>query len=446
MSVDPSTLIVAVVAAAGAFVQGTDAPPEIKDQATQTLESYSAPAAADQQVSDVIAALPEPVRAPAQQAVDDVTAAAATALEPHLPPGALTPPASEPEPTPAPEPPAQQAAPQSEPNSGLPAPVFLLSPPDNDDDPDIGTVLQPVPAAFHRASLAPVGAIALFAPWLRKAGSICEGIKPATLAALYAAENGFRYGPTAPASPAGALGPGQFMPGTWAIYGKDADDDGKADVLGIADPVMASGNLLCDMHEQIDTWKHQGRVSGDTLDLTIAAYNAGTGAVLRSGGMPSGSPDYENQTKPYVAKIRSTAPSFAQMLAPLIGLPLADGIGGRVVESAVRYLGLPYVWGGGNTNGPSGGGFDCSGLTSFAIHAATGITLPRTSETQWNIGQEIPVDQARPGDLLFGNWQTGGPGHVAIYVGNGQMIHAPTTGDVVRVADVFPEMKARRVF
>ncbi|MGW4336819.1 C40 family peptidase [Rhodococcus koreensis] len=442
MSVDPSTLIVAVVAAAGAFVQGLDAPPEVEDQATQILESYPAPAV-DQQVSDVIAALPEPVGAPAQQAVDDVTAAAAAALEPHLPAGALAPPAPEPGPQTSAEPVAPQSAPEPEP----PAPVFLSSPPVYDDESSTGTstVLQPVPAAFPHASLAPVGAIALFAPWLRKAGTICDGIKPATLAALYAAENGFRYGPTAPVSPSGALGPGQFMPGTWAIYGKDADEDGAADVLGIADPVMASGNLLCDMYEQIDAWKQQGRVSGDTLDLTIAAYNAGSGAVLRSGGMPSGSPDYENQTKPYVAKIRGSEPSFAELLAPLIGLPLADGVGGRVVESAIRYLGLPYVWGGGNVDGPSGGGFDCSGLTSFAVHAATGITLPRTSETQWNIGQEIPMDQARPGDLLFGNWQSGGPRHVAIYIGNGQMIHAPTTGDVVRIADVFPEMKARRI-
>ncbi|MFC9764879.1 NlpC/P60 family protein [Rhodococcus jostii] len=442
MSVDPSTLIVAVVAAAGAFVQGMDAPPEVEDQATQILESYPAPAV-DQQVSDVIAALPEPVRAPAQQAVDDVTAAAAAALEPHLPAGALAPPALEP----GPQTPAEPVAPQSVPEPVPPASVFLSSPPVYDDESSAGTstVLQPVPAAFPRASLAPVGAIALFAPWLRKAGAICDGIKPATLAALYSAENGFRYGPTAPVSPSGALGPGQFMPGTWAIYGKDADEDGAADVLGIADPVMASGHLLCDMHEQIDVWKQQGRVSGDTLDLTIAAYNAGSGAVLRSGGMPSGSMDYENQTKPYVAKIRGSEPSFAELLAPLIGLPLADGVGGRVVESAIRYLGLPYVWGGGNVDGPSGGGFDCSGLTSFAVHAATGITLPRTSETQWNIGQEIPMDQARPGDLLFGNWQSGGPGHVAIYIGNGQMIHAPTTGDVVRIADVFPEMKARRI-
>lgn len=105
------------------------------------------------------------------------------------------------------------------------------------------------------------------------------------------------------------------------------------------------------------------------------------------------------------------------------------------------------MWGGGNVNGPSGGGFDCSGLTSYAVHAATteNVSLPRTSETQWNVGTEIPLADARPGDLLFGNWGPASPGHVAIYLGNGKMVHAPTTGDVVRIAPVFDGMKARRV-
>ena len=434
MSADPSTIIIGVVAAAGALVQGTAAPPEIKEPVAQVLESVSPPAV-EQQIDDAVASLPEPVRAPAQQAVDDATSAAGDALAPLLPPGAL-------------EPPAPESIAPPQPELDRPAPGFLAAPaPLGIAQPGAttSTVLQPVPAVFPGASIAPVGAIALFAPWLRKAGAICDGIKPATLAALYSAENGFRYGPAAPVSPTGARGPGQFMPGTWETYGKDADGDGKADVLGIADSVMASGNLLCDTYGTIDAWKHQGRVSGDTLDLTIAAYNAGAGAVLRSGGFPSGSADYENQTKPYVAKIRSSAASFAQILAPLIGLPLADDAGSRVIVQAIHYLGLPYVWGGGTIDGPSGGGFDCSGLTSFAVHAATGITLPRTSEIQWTIGQEIPMYQARPGDLLFGNWQSDGPGHVAIYMGNGQMVHAPTTGDVVRISDVFPGMKARRL-
>ncbi|TQC48404.1 hypothetical protein EEB14_15280 [Rhodococcus sp. WS4] len=289
-----------------------------------------------------------------------------------------------------------------------------------------------------------MGSIAVFVPWFQKAGAICDGVKAPVLAALYAAENGFRYGATAPVSPSGARGPGQFMPATWARYGKDADGDGKADILDIADSVMASGHLLCDMYDQIEQWKSQGEVVGDTLDLTIAGYNAGVGAVRVNRGMPSGAADYENQTKPYVAKIRASESRYASLLGVFGGG--AEGIGGKIVEAAVRYLGLPYVWGGGNVHGPSAGGFDCSGLTSYAVYAATsGISLPRTSETQWNVGTEVALADAMPGDLLFGNWGPAGPGHVAIYVGNGQMVHAPTTGDVVRVAPVFDGMKARRV-
>ncbi|MDV8076775.1 NlpC/P60 family protein [Rhodococcus sp. IEGM 1370] len=294
--------------------------------------------------------------------------------------------------------------------------------------------------------LGAVGAITAFVPWLQKAGNICGGVKATTIAALYAAENGFRHGPTAPVSSTGAQGPGQFMPGTWATYGKDYDGNGVTDVNSIGDSVMASGTLLCDIYGQVDGWKREGKVSGDTLDLTLAGYNAGAGAVLRSGGMPSGTFDYETQTKPYVSRIRATETQFAAILTPFAGLDLT-GIGGRSVQLAMDYLGLPYVWGGGNINGPSGGGFDCSGLTSYALYKASGgkVTLPRTSETQWNVGTEIPMEMAQPGDLLFGNFGPAGPGHVAIYMGNGQMVHAPTTGDVVRVAPVFDGMRARHI-
>ncbi|OZE20520.1 lytic transglycosylase [Rhodococcus sp. 05-2254-6] len=294
--------------------------------------------------------------------------------------------------------------------------------------------------------LGAVGAITAFVPWLQKAGNICGGVKATTIAALYAAENGFRHGPTAPVSSTGAQGPGQFMPGTWATYGKDYDGNGVTDVNSIGDSVMASGTLLCDIYGQVDGWKREGKVSGDTLDLTLAGYNAGAGAVLRSGGMPSGTFDYETQTKPYVSRIRATETQFAAILTPFAGLDLT-GIGGRSVQLAMDYLGLPYVWGGGNINGPSGGGFDCSGLTSYALYKASGgkVTLPRTSETQWNVGTEIPMAMAQPGDLLFGNFGPAGPGHVAIYMGNGQMVHAPTTGDVVRVAPVFDGMRARHI-
>ncbi|MFE3292568.1 NlpC/P60 family protein [Rhodococcus sp. NPDC059234] len=436
MPVDPTAVIVAVATALGGLVQGADLPAPVKDQAAQAIQSVQASSpAAGKQISDVIGQLPQQMQEPARQAVADAATAVQTAVQPYLPP---------PPPAPVDAPPPVVTPPP-------PAPVVPRATTVTADDVaevplggDFSRTVSSLDAAFPGANLAPIGAIGVFVPWLQKAGAICDGVKAPVIAALYNAENGFRFGPTAPVSRTGALGPGQFMPGTWAKYGKDADGDGKADVLGVADPVMASGHLLCDMYGQIDEWKKQGIVKGDTLDLTIAGYNAGVEAVRRAGGMPGGSFDYEHQTKPYVAKIRASEPVFAAILAPFSG----DGtIGSKVVEAALRYLGLPYVWGGGNINGPSGGGFDCSGLTSYAVYAATGdtLTLPRTSETQWNIGTEIPMSEARPGDLLFGNWQSGGPGHVAIYIGNGQMVHAPQTGDVVKVGKVFDGMKVRRI-
>ncbi|SNT43034.1 C40 family peptidase [Rhodococcoides kyotonense] len=474
MAGDPIAVIVAVIVSAAGAVAGTDLPQPVQDAAAGVAAAAENSAAGlTQQLDDMLKTMPEPARDAASTALDNGAAALESAAEPLLP-----------EKPPEPEKPAEAAAVET-PAADAPAPTvtplaasvpvtpstfapsifpsgagamqfgslsFSLSELTNQTAfmpaaEAVRRALFPgMPATFTGVSLSPIGAITAFVPWLTRAGAICDGVNAPTIAALYAAENGFRYGPTAPVSSAGARGPGQFMPSTWRKYGKDADGDGVADINGIADSVMASGNLLCDIHSQVSKWKDEGRVSGDTLDLTIAGYNAGAGAVLRSGGMPSGTPDYENQTKPYVAKIRAMEPQFAALLTPFSALNLS-GLGGRAVQLAMDYLGLPYVWGGGNINGPSGGGFDCSGLTSYAIYKASNglVKLPRTSETQWNVGTEVPLSMAQPGDLLFGNWQSGGPGHVAIYIGNGQMVHAPTFGDVVKVGPVFDGMKARHV-
>ena len=435
MSVDPPSLVVTLGVAVGALVLGVD--PQIGAEQAAAV-SHAVEQGASQVMDGITAAvdaLPEDTRVPAEQIVAETTERLRTDLEALLPDERRSDPGDTSEP--------DELVENHETTQQFAAGAAVSATP-------VGPAVLVPPSTFPLASsaaTAPIGAIAVFAPWLKKAGAICDGITAPVLAALYSVENGFRYGPTAPVSPAGALGPGQFMPGTWAVYGKDADGDGKADVRGVADPVMASGRLLCDNWNRIEQWKKDGRVVGDTLSLTLAAYNAGAGAVLRSGGMPSGLPDYENQTKPYVAKILAARPAFERMLSPFLALelPAGDDLGRQVLEQAFRYLGLPYVWGGGNIQGPTGGGFDCSGLTSFALHAATGIVLPRTSETQWKVGVEVPMDQARPGDLVFGNWQVGGPGHVGIYLGEGLMVHAPTTGDVVRIGEVFPDMRARRI-
>jgi cell wall-associated NlpC family hydrolase len=120
----------------------------------------------------------------------------------------------------------------------------------------------------------------------------------------------------------------------------------------------------------------------------------------------------------------------------------AGGVtGASVVADAEQYLGVPYQWGG---TSPSTG-FDCSGLVQH-VYADLGISLPRTSQEQASVG--TPVDSiadAQPGDLVFFEPSASGPGHVGIYIGNGQMIDAPHTGTDVQIQAVGQPSAIRRI-
>lgn len=137
----------------------------------------------------------------------------------------------------------------------------------------------------------------------------------------------------------------------------------------------------------------------------------------------------------------------AAMLAGLFvgyrAVNAVSGVGARIVALARSQSGVPYSWGGGSLTGPSSGsgtgaatvGFDCSGLTRYAVRLATGRTIPRMARDQYtsSLGSSVAPAQVRAGDLLF--FDTSGKGvptHVGIADGAGGMIHAPHTGTTVQ--------------
>ncbi|MFB8243824.1 NlpC/P60 family protein [Streptomyces sp. NPDC055952] len=108
---------------------------------------------------------------------------------------------------------------------------------------------------------------------------------------------------------------------------------------------------------------------------------------------------------------------------PAPGGAAASGRGAAAVAAARSALGKPYVWG---ANGPTG--FDCSGLMQWS-YAQAGVALPRTSQAQRFAGRQVPLSEARPGDLVV---YRSDASHVGMYMGNGQVIHAPYPGAPVR--------------
>lgn len=132
-------------------------------------------------------------------------------------------------------------------------------------------------------------------------------------------------------------------------------------------------------------------------------------------------------------------PQLAAAQASMAGVPAfvtpdipTNTIGGQAVAIAYRFLGVPYVWA-----GASPSGFDCSGLTMY-IWSQLGIRLGHYTGYQYYEGRRIPRDQLQPGDLVFFHANSAGvPQHEGMYVGNGSFIHAPQTGDVVKISSLF---------
>jgi cell wall-associated NlpC family hydrolase len=137
-----------------------------------------------------------------------------------------------------------------------------------------------------------------------------------------------------------------------------------------------------------------------------------------------------NNDTAHVHRVLAAATTYATALES--GVPISAPAR-AAIDFAIDQIGLPYVWGG---NGPMLGdaGFDCSGLTK-AAYATAGVELPRTAHTQYFATRRIPNGAPlQPGDLLFYGNPSTKIHHVGLYIGNGQMINAPTFGMPVQVA------------
>ncbi len=275
-----------------------------------------------------------------------------------------------------------------------------------------------------------------FVPWIERAAQQCAEVSAPLLAAQIKAESG--WNPTA-VSPAQAQGLSQFIPSTWATWGVDAagkggspQPDGVADPFTPGDAIMTQARYDCWLADKV---KDLG-IGGDPTRLILAAYNAGPGAVQQYGGVPP-----YPETQAYVTRIITSMAGFSAEASAEDGSAFGD----RVVAGAKEWLGTPYSWGGGGPEGPGRGfaqgantvGFDCSSLVQYAVYHASGgrVLPPRVSQLQVTAGEAVPREELRPGDVIGFNLG-GSYDHIGIYLGRGQFIHAPKTGDVVRISNL----------
>lgn len=300
--------------------------------------------------------------------------------------------------------------------------------------------------------LAPGAVPPEYADIIAQAGSVCADIPPPFIAAIIEQESGWDPGVTSAGdgvNSGGAQGMTQFMPGTWTQWGRDSglDRSGRTergptapDPFNAYDSILSAGHYTCHLADYLKPHIDSGQVRGDLLDLVAASYNAGPGAVVRYGGIPP-----YGQTQAYVPSVRTKMNKYAQPTPGSAASPPAvtggSEFGRVVVEAAMRQLGQPYVWGGGDENGPTLGipdpqnpgspGFDCSGLVEYATAQASNnaATARGSTHAQVTQGREIAPHDIQPGDAVFSN----GTSHVAIWVGDGKVIEAPTFGQAVSI-------------
>jgi cell wall-associated NlpC family hydrolase len=268
---------------------------------------------------------------------------------------------------------------------------------------DVGAA--PAPTAEATGRIPPT----MLTLYEQAAATTCTGLPWTILAAIGTVEsdNGQSNlpGVHGGANAAGAEGPMQFEPSTFAAYDEPTPPGGAVppSPYDPTDAVYAAARLLCS----------DGAQDGD-LSGAVLAYN---------------------HSESYVAEVLALAQSYASSSAVETGP--GNGAGAVAVAWALAQIGTPYVWGGETP----GVGFDCSGLVQ-AAYAVAGVALPRVAQDQYEATSKLaPGAPLGPGDLVFFGAGPGSIDHVGLFVGdvNGQdvMVDAPYTGAEVR-AEAFP--------
>lgn len=268
-----------------------------------------------------------------------------------------------------------------------------------------------------------------FVRWIELGSQQCDAVTAPLLAAQIELESGFK--PVSPFDAGGGqevAGYTQFTAGTWAAYGYKVDDQGNpvgppggGDRNNIGDAVMAQARYNCANAEAIQN----AGVPGDLQTNMLGAYLSGVGNIIANGGATDRVSDMNGTTpKSYAENILKKAKKYQVVDTDRPSMPVGNGQS-AILDAARKQTGKPYVWGGGDVNGPTGSpepGFDCSGLVLWAVHQATGgkVTLPHNAAAQAQSDYLTPVewDQRQPGDIIFQGQTLETVHHVAIYVGD----------------------------
>ena len=263
-----------------------------------------------------------------------------------------------------------------------------------------GTPAQAAPAATGLAgtptALARASIPADYLAWYMAAATTCPGLPWSVLAGIGEVESGHGRsalpGVRSGSNSAGAEGPMQFEPATFARFAVNADPGQPLSPYDPADAIYTAAAMLC----------ADGARGGSPAGLQNAVFAY-------------------NHAQWYVSEVMAWAVRYATQGS--------SNAVSTAIAFAMAQLGKPYQWG---AAGPDA--YDCSGLV-YAAYAAAGIHIARTTYQWQQDGPVIPLSQIQPGDLLFSagsDGTPGNPGHVVMYLGSGQVIQAPQAGQDVQ--------------